>query len=183
MRKFKGIELPVNSVIIIALAIFVLLMLAAFFSKSSGEIDKTQIQSAFNSGCSQLSSMYDCTDDAEAWAKIKTSVVQNGNALTLKQVCQAYFNNPLMSEAQCRDACPVCKKTAASEGTPCPNGDDDCKNPYGTLICTSDGYCCSDESDSGPNCIPEYGDCRDADRKCTSPQTCKKGTDEEYTCS
>jgi len=49
----KGIELPVNAVIIIALAIFVLLMLAAFFGKSVSELDQTQVNTAFKPGAAR----------------------------------------------------------------------------------------------------------------------------------
>ena len=99
----KGIELPVNSVIIIALGIFVLLMISAFFEKSGGEIDKTQVNTAFNQGCSQLSMSYNC--DYERISEIKTSLVVDGRAKTLLDVCRMSFNNPSMTSLKCMRAC------------------------------------------------------------------------------
>jgi hypothetical protein len=126
----KGIELPVNSVIIIALAIFVLLMIAAFFGKSGGELDKTQVNTAFNQGCSQLSSSYNC--DHEWISEVKTSLIINGQAKTLLDVCRMSFNNPSMSALKCKFACQTCPKRIY-EGSPCeltgidPN--EDCISP------------------------------------------------------
>jgi len=121
----KGIELPVNAVIIIALAIFVLLMLAAFFGKSSGELDQTQVTSAFNQGCSQLSSSYNC--DYEKVNEIKTSLVINGQAKTLLEVCRMSFNNPSMSALKCKFACSTCPKRVY-DGSPCEDNTD-CYSP------------------------------------------------------
>jgi len=121
----KGIALPVNSVIVIALAIFVLLMIAAFFSKSSGELDKTQVNTAFNQGCSQLSSIYLC--DETKLSEIKTSLVANDQAKTLLDVCRMSFNNPTMSELKCKFACQTCPKRVF-EGSPCED-DTDCWSP------------------------------------------------------
>jgi hypothetical protein len=126
----KGIELPVNSVIIIALAIFVLLMLAAFFGKSGSELDQTQVNTAFNQGCSQLSSSYNC--DETKVSEVKTSLVVSGQAKSLLDVCRMSFNNPSMSALKCKFACQTCPKIV-SEGSPCettgsdPN--EDCKSP------------------------------------------------------
>jgi len=133
----KGIELPVNSVIIIALAIFVLLMLAAFFGKSGGEIDKTQINTAFNQGCSQLSTSYNC--DYTRINEVKTNLVINGQAKTLLQVCQMSFNDLKMSAFKCRKACQVCPNRVY-DGSPCEDGTD-CNTPL-----TSDWECksCND---------------------------------------
>jgi hypothetical protein len=126
----KGIELPVNSVIIIALAIFVLLMLAAFFGKSSNELTTTQVTNAFNQGCSQLSSSYNC--DYEKLPEIKTSLIINNEAKSLLDVCRMSFNNPSMSAFKCKKACRTCPKKVY-QNSPCettgsdPN--EDCKSP------------------------------------------------------
>jgi len=126
--SLKGIELPVNSVIVIALAIFVLLMLAAFFGKSSGELDKTQVNTAFNQGCSQLASAFNC--DYEKLADIKTSLVINGQAKTLLDVCRMSFNNPSMSAFKCMRACATCPKRVYYK-SPCEGPDDfeSCNSP------------------------------------------------------
>jgi len=132
--RLKGIELPVNSVIVIALAIFVLLMIAAFFSKSGSELDRTQVNSAFNQGCSLLASAYSC--DQDRMHDIKTNLVVNGQALNLLQVCQTSFNNGAMSELKCKFACQTCQKYVY-DGSPCED-DSDCVSPLtpeGDWIC------------------------------------------------
>jgi hypothetical protein len=127
----KGITLPVNSVIIIALAIFVLLMLAAFFGKSSNELTTTQVTNAFNQGCSQLSSSYNC--DYEKLPEIKTSLISNGEAKSLLDVCRMSFNNPSMSAFKCKKACQVCPnkvyRASHCETEGSSNKDEDCISP------------------------------------------------------
>jgi hypothetical protein len=152
MRKFKGIELPVNAVIIIALAIFVLLMMAAFFSNSGSEVGKTQLKTAFDSGCSQLSSLHQCSTDESVLKAINTNIVQNSKALSLLDVCRQYYNNPLMSAADCVKACSVCSSSKfVTERMACDtaNGNKDCQGPYtSNWECTADG-CCPPTSEGG----------------------------------
>jgi len=137
----KGIEFPVNSVIVIALAIFVLLMIASFFGKSSGELDKTQVNTAFNQACSQLSSAYNC-DEAKV-SEVETSLVINGQAKSLLDVCRMKFNNPAMSVFKCMRACAVCTKIV-SEDSPCED-DTDCQSSL------TSGWKCS-ETGTGKLC-------------------------------
>jgi hypothetical protein len=134
----KGIELPVNSVIIIALAIFVLLMLAAFFGKSGSELDKTAVNTAFNQGCSQLSSSYNC--DYEKVSEIKTPLVINRQAKTLLDICRMSFNDPSKSALKCKFACPTCPKRV-TEGSPCED-DNDCES---SLTAKAEGWQCCTE--------------------------------------
>jgi len=133
----KGIELPVNSVIIIALAIFVLLLMAAFFMTGSSGLDKTQVNTAFNQGCSQLSSLYSC--DHEKMAEINTNLVVNGQAKNLLEVCRISFNNPIMSAFKCKNACGTCQRFV-TEGSPCEELED-CLSPL-----TSEGWDCDNPS-------------------------------------
>jgi hypothetical protein len=137
---FKGIELPVNSVIIIALAIFVLLMLAAFFGKSGSELDKTAVNTAFNQGCSQLSSSYNC--DYEKVSEVKTSLVVNGQEKTLLDVCRMSFNDPSKSALKCKFACQICPKRV-TDGSPCEDNTD-CQTP---MTPEDGGWICRDPSD------------------------------------
>lgn len=145
----KGIALPVNSVIIIALAIFVLLMLAAFFSRSSGELDRTQVNSAFNQGCSLLASAYSC--DQDRMPDIKTSLVLNGQAQNLLQVCRISFNDNTKSALKCKFACQTCQKFV-TDGSPC-EGPEDCISP---LTPESD-WTCADITNGNPpkQCKPK----------------------------
>jgi len=135
----KGITLPVNSVIIIALAIFVLLMLAAFFGKSSSDLTTTEITNAFNQGCSQLSTSYNC--DYEKLSEIKTSLIINNEAKTLLDVCRMSFNNPSMSAFKCMKACQVCPNKVF-DGSYCED-DTDCHSP---LTPYNSGWACIDAS-------------------------------------
>jgi hypothetical protein len=154
----KGMELPVNSVIIIALAIFVLLMLAAFFGKSGSELDQTQINTAFNQGCSQLSSSYNC--DYERVPEIKTSLVINGQAKTLLDVCRMSFNNPSMSAFKCKKACQVCQNRVY-DGSYCED-QTDCQTPLTSYWPCQD--CVPDPS--SPPCPPNKickGDLKSSD--------------------
>jgi len=119
MRKFKGIELPVNSVIVIALAIFVLLMLAAFFGKSSEGFTDTQYQSAFYSACAQWSNGGCSDSDFNDESKIKTSMSDGTTAYSLKRVCQSYLKNPMAGADDCKNACTSCPKKFVGSGTLC----------------------------------------------------------------
>jgi hypothetical protein len=121
----KGIELPVNSVIIISLAIFVLLMLAAFFGNSGSELDQIRINTAFNQGCSQLSTSYHC--DHEKVSEVKTSLIVSGEAKNLLEVCRMSFNNPSMSALKCKFVCQTCQKRVYG-GSPCED-QSDCITP------------------------------------------------------
>jgi hypothetical protein len=151
----KGIELPVNSVIIIALAIFVLLMIAAFFGKSGSEIDKTQLNTAFNQGCSQLSSSYAC--DYEKLSEVKTSLIINGQAKTLLDVCRMSFNNPSMSALKCKFACQTCPKRVF-DGSPCED-DTDCYTP---LTPEGSNWQCMDSNNpqGSQNCMKGSQGCK-----------------------
>jgi hypothetical protein len=153
MRKFKGIELPVNSVIVIALAIFVLLMLAAFFGKSGGEMDRTQLQSAFNQACYQLSSANNC--DTEKAKTMMSGYISSGKALSFVDVCRSYLNDMTADAAKCVKNCPQCNTQYVSSGSACPEGvaeGADCGSPYGTLICKT-GICCAElDTSDGKRC-------------------------------
>jgi len=161
MRKFKGIELPVNAVIIIALAIFVLLMLAAFFGKSSEGFTDTQYQSAFYSACAQWSSG-GCSDNDFNQDKIKTSMNDGKNAFSLRQVCQSYLKDPSADVTKCKNACTSCPKKFVGEGT-------QCKDIASTTECSSlltDGWKCLSAGTNG-----DYkGIC------CPSSKTAEKNT-------
>jgi hypothetical protein len=152
----KGIELPVNAVIIIALAIFVLLMLAAFFGKSVSELDQTQVNTAFNQGCSQLSSSYNC--DETKVSEIKTSLSVSGQAKSLLDVCRMSFNNPSMSALKCKFACATCPRRVY-QGSPCEttgsNPNEDCQSPLTSCWTCESGGCnvviCQEQSTSQPS--------------------------------
>jgi hypothetical protein len=159
LRFRRGIELPVNAVIIIALAIFVLLMIAAFFSGSGQSINSAQVNTAFNEGCSQLSSVYSCNE--QKMSEIKTSIVVNGQAKSLLEVCRMSFNNPTMSALKCKFACQTCQKYVY-ENSPCEEPDDteSCSSPL-----TAD-WKCTLLSDGSYGC---RGDIKDPNTQACPP--------------
>ena len=121
----RGITLPVNSVIIIALAIFVLLMLALFLGKSSGQLGYAELATSYKEGCSQLKSSYQCS--AEGVTRVTTSYLEGGEPKDFLYVCRKYHNNPNMTAQQCRWSCSECEKRVY-RGSPC-EIDDDCITP------------------------------------------------------
>ncbi len=139
----KGIALPVNSVIIIALAIFVLLMLAMFLGKSSGQMEYADLAKAYREGCSQLKSSYQCS--AEGVAQIMTSFTEEGEPKDFLYVCRKYYNNPSMTAQQCRWSCQGCEKKVY-EGSPC-EIDEDCITPL-----TKEGWGCAKNSEGRLEC-------------------------------
>ena len=116
--KLKGIELPVNSVIIIALAIMVLLMIAAFLM--GADVSPSKVESAWSRGCGVLKSTYNC--DA---SKVKDIIVTDitGDAVddSLLVICRAKFKNDEASAHWCRNKCCT---TVITEGTPCTDPED-----------------------------------------------------------
>ena len=52
--------MPVNAVVVIALAIFVLLMLAALFGGAFPQTRQTNIATAWSKGCAKLNDYYKC---------------------------------------------------------------------------------------------------------------------------
>lgn len=71
----KGISLPINTIVVVAIAILVLMVMAGFFSLNVGSgINTIQLNSAISSACNVLTSTYNCDpnrlDDAKARIKL-----------------------------------------------------------------------------------------------------------------
>ena len=136
--RMKGISLPVNAVIIIALAVMVLLMLAAFFGGGVGQMSSASVESAWSQGCNILKNTYNC--DATEVLNIKTTdITGDGVEDSLLVVCRAKYKDDTLSEYWCRNKCCV---TVITEGTPCKK-DKDCQIGWGkgNWGCSS-GHCC-----------------------------------------
>lgn len=106
--RIKGITLPVNSVIVIALAVMVLLMLAAFFAGGASQIDKATLENAWTKCCSTIQGMYNCNQSANL-SNINPGIDINANGTTenCEQICKAKFG--VMAEPKdCVCACPGC---------------------------------------------------------------------------
>jgi hypothetical protein len=59
----KGMELPINMIIIIAIAMLILVIVGAFFSGTfGGTVGSISLENALNQACSQLVTIYNCDD-------------------------------------------------------------------------------------------------------------------------
>ena len=148
--KMKGIELPVNSVIVIALAIMVLLMMAAFFMNA--DVSSTNVESAWSQGCNVLKNTYNC-DASKVSSIIVTDITGDAVDDSLLAICRAKFKNNVASAHWCRNKC--CS-TVITEGTPCTDAED-CQIGWGrdewdcTTPVVGEGVgdrCCSDSARS-----------------------------------
>ena len=113
----KGISLPVNAVVVIALAIFVLLMLAALFGGGFGQTRQANVATAWSKGCAKLNDYYKCkaTDFDTGY-----DIDGDGATDNFLKVCRAYFDDPNLKIEQCRDRC--CGTTTrylGKTGDPC----------------------------------------------------------------
>lgn len=155
--RLKGIELPVNSVIIIALAVMVLLMLAVFFMGGTTSLGSANLGTEWTQSCGILKSTYNC--NADSLLSIRTEdVTGDGVEDSLLDVCKLYFNKPEATKYFCRNKC--CN-TQVSEGMICIE-DDDCRTGLlsGGWICST-GRCCPTTNhywDAATNSCVEYGE-------------------------
>jgi len=138
--KMKGIELPVNSVIVIALAIMVLLMIAAFLMGGLGPMSSTDVENAWTQGCSVLKNTHNC-DRTKVDSLQVVDVTGDGIADNMLTICRAKFNDQTLTGTYCRNKCCT---TVIQEGSECENDDDrDCRFGFGTgnWVCDA-GFCC-----------------------------------------
>lgn len=112
--KLKGIALPVNAVIIIALAVMVLLLIAGFFGSGAVQMSSAEIEKAWTQGCDALRAR-NC--NADQVTQITTVDVTGDNiADNLLIVCRVKFKDDKVTEYWCRNKC--CN-TIITEGTDC----------------------------------------------------------------
>lgn len=122
----KGISLPVNAVVVIALAIFVLLMLAALFGGSFGQTRQTNVEVAWSKSCARLNDYYKCsaTDFDTGY-----DIDGDGTTDNFLKVCRARFDDPNLNIEECRDACCGTTRRYGTEGSSC-TSDADCVEGY-----------------------------------------------------
>ena len=105
--KMKGIELPVNTVIVIALAIMVLLMMAAFLM--SADIKSPKVDNAWNRGCGILRNTYKCDDTKVSSIDGGIDVTGDGVSDTLSLICKKKFGQTSegadITDKFCRNKC------------------------------------------------------------------------------
>jgi hypothetical protein len=100
----KGIELPINVLVIVSIAVIVLLGLVVLyfigFNPFSGSITLTSLK---NIGCSNFTLSYNCGNSA---IKTTTGIILPVNTYgiaTLSDLCTQKFGAP--TESQCRTVC------------------------------------------------------------------------------
>ena len=120
----KGISLPVNAVVVIALAIFVLLMLAALFGGGFGQTRQANVATAWSRACTTLKTYYNC---AETDFDTEFDIDGDGYNDSFVKICRAYFNTPGLDTKACRDkCCGTTERYKSDVGEPCIY-DSDCK--------------------------------------------------------
>ena len=137
--RMKGISLPVNAVVVIALAIFVLLMMAAFFGGGFGQTTQVNAASAWSRACSTLKTSYECK---EMDFSTEFDIDGDGYGDSFVKICRAYFDNPDLSLRECRDkCCGTTTKYLSREGESCVSNTD-CQEGLSCIY----GKCCDTSS-------------------------------------
>ncbi len=97
----KGINLPVNSVIIITLAILVLVFLGYMFITGTNPLPQTvKPENAFNIGCKKY---FETENSPE---NIPVGDINNdGNQDNLLTACRLYYSNESMEAEGCEQRC------------------------------------------------------------------------------
>ena len=110
----KGIELPVNAIVIVAVAVLVLVVLAAFFSGMFGpNVSKVSAQSAWDTGCT-MADRRGCLQEDFGWdgtgcypdmALTVAGYDPDGDTLpnSILEACQVVYNTADCQE--CRNFC------------------------------------------------------------------------------
>ena len=119
----KGISLPVNAIVIIAIAILVLAVVAAFFTGVlGGGIATISLEQAFTKGCDSLSRGYNCDVSAISDEIKILNYPTEGQDASFSQICRAKLYS---TDEACAVACgcsgivlPTTTTTLAKETEP-----------------------------------------------------------------
>jgi hypothetical protein len=96
----------------IALVLLLLVLSAENVPKNTTFTDRTKLQYAFNSGCDQLNSIYNCS--AEKIIFVKTTLKIDNEPISLLAACQDHFQNVAITPEECVKACPQCSNITQS---------------------------------------------------------------------
>ncbi len=96
----KGISLPVNSVIIIALAILVLVLLAYMFITGTNPFVSVGYESAVDNGCKTY-----LQSDQSVKSIMVGDINNDGNQDNLLTACRSYYSNESMEAEGCEQKC------------------------------------------------------------------------------
>lgn len=105
----KGLELPLNMIVLIIMAVLVLLVVAAVFTGYFGRnVDVIGLQTAFSEGCNTLRSTYNCANNfefpvryQEPGAAAGVTTTQFSRVCVLKGLTPIVSNDPLSCGRQC----------------------------------------------------------------------------------
>ncbi|MBI2172832.1 MAG: hypothetical protein HYT73_01310 [Candidatus Aenigmarchaeota archaeon] len=96
----KGMELPINMIVIIALAVLILVIITAFTtSQFGGGVSSISQEAAF----AQLCTQYRGGGCTTGWQNFRTNV-QGAGSLTLQTICQNKFGTSSTEEI-CKQNC------------------------------------------------------------------------------
>jgi len=103
----KGISMPINLIVIIAIAVLVLIVLAAFFTGAIGPGTTTISRAAaLQSACTRLRTVYNCDITTSRWSSIEVPYEKSGDPPgakeTLRELCEA---EGITLESECAITC------------------------------------------------------------------------------
>jgi hypothetical protein len=103
MKLRKGVELPTNTVIVLALGIFVLVLVVLYVARGFNPLADASADSAVNQGCQKYAQM---GGSPEIAGTLMVGDIDNdGKGDTLLKACQMSMKNPTMNAAECVNVC------------------------------------------------------------------------------
>ncbi|MBI2076011.1 MAG: hypothetical protein HYT72_02050 [Candidatus Aenigmarchaeota archaeon] len=119
MVKMKGISLPIETIVIVAVAVLVLVVVAAFFASGTGGSQISIVRNtALDSACQTLRSVYNCATGKGGDVEVKYQEIGESSpqAHSLNFICEKLALKTTGSDNQCYARC-GCQTTAASSTT------------------------------------------------------------------
>ena len=99
----RGVSLPVNTTIIIIMAILVLGVVTYFFISGTNPLKSASYEQAFNTGCKAY---LDRGLSPNQISEVKVGDINNdGEEENLLDVCRVYFSDSDMSAWECEQQC------------------------------------------------------------------------------
>jgi len=103
MKALKGVELPTNTIIALALGIFVLVLVVLYVSRGFNPLADASADSAVNQGCQKYAQMGGTPETVETI--IVGDIDNDGKSDSLLKACQLSMNNPTMAKEACVNVC------------------------------------------------------------------------------